>query len=123
VAFATYDYVKRILLTYPRATITDENSKSRLRAPAELLAGGIAGWAGQSLSYPFEIVRRTMQIAGRNEKTGVKRIGILDTGREIYGARGVRGFFVGLTIGYIKVVPMSAVSFFVFEGVKRFLDY
>jgi solute carrier family 25 protein 16 len=97
------------MLKYPRAVITDQNNKTRLRAPAELLCGGVAGWAGQSLSYPFEIIRRTMQIAGRNEKDGVKRIGIAETAKEIYRARGVRGFFVGLTIGYIKVVPMSAV--------------
>jgi solute carrier family 25 protein 16 len=111
------------MLTYPSAIITDEHTnKTRLRAPAELLCGGVAGWAGQSLSYPFEIIRRTMQIAGRNEKVGARRIGIYETAGEIYRARGLRGFFVGLTIGYIKVVPMSAVSFFVFEGVKRFLE-
>ena len=39
----------------------------------------------------------------------------------IYAERGVRGFFVGLTIGYVKVVPMVATSFFVYERGKYYL--
>jgi len=32
--------------------------------------------------------------------------------------RGFRGFFVGLTIGYAKVVPMVAASFYTYERLK-----
>lgn len=141
-------------------TVADHRNEGKMRlwVPAELLCGGIAGWAGQTLSYPFEIIRRTMQISGRisaaqenvssevssrpqssghvksgsldTRETLAQRAsrgksrtakGLADTIKEIYAKRGPRGFFVGLTIGYIKVVPMSAVSFMVFEGVNRFL--
>jgi hypothetical protein len=33
-----------------------------------------------------------------------------------------RGFWVGLTIGYVKVVPMVAVSFYVYERAKGSLE-
>jgi solute carrier family 25 protein 16 len=35
--------------------------------------------------------------------------------------RGIRGFFVGLTIGYVKVVPLAAVSFYTYERMKLIL--
>lgn len=47
-----------------------------------------------------------------------QRHGIIETGRKIWLERGFRGFWVGLTIGYIKVVPMAATAFFVYERLK-----
>jgi solute carrier family 25 protein 16 len=41
--------------------------------------------------------------------------------RAIWTAGGWRGFFVGLSVGYLKVVPMTAVSFAVWQGGKRVL--
>jgi solute carrier family 25 protein 16 len=34
---------------------------------------------------------------------------------------GARGFYVGLTIGYLKVVPMTGISYMVWEAGKRVL--
>jgi solute carrier family 25 protein 16 len=47
-----------------------------------------------------------------------RRLGITETARAIWLERGFRGFWVGLTIGYVKVVPMVAVSFYVYERAK-----
>lgn len=44
------------------------------------------------------------------------RLGIAETAGRIYKETGFRGFWVGLTIGYIKVVPMVAVSFLLTRG-------
>jgi solute carrier family 25 protein 16 len=46
------------------------------------------------------------------------RLGLADTARTIWLERGFRGFWVGLTIGYMKVIPMVATSFFVYERLK-----
>ena len=46
------------------------------------------------------------------------RLGMGETTRRIWMERGFRGFWVGLVIGYIKVVPMVAVSFYVYERAK-----
>jgi len=46
---------------------------------------------------------------------------IAETMRRIWLERGIKGFFVGLTIGYVKVVPMVAVSFYVYERSKWLL--
>jgi solute carrier family 25 protein 16 len=46
------------------------------------------------------------------------RLKIFETLRLIHLEKGFRGFWVGLTIGYIKVVPMVATSFFAYERIK-----
>lgn len=49
------------------------------------------------------------------------RLRMAETARLVWAERGFRGFWVGLGIGYFKVVPMSAVSFLVYERGKRLL--
>lgn len=86
---------------------------------AELLSGGIAGLVSQTASYPLEVIRRRMQVGGVVGDGHRLRIG--ETARRIWVEKGWRGFWVGLGIGYFKVVPMVAVSFFVYERGKLLL--
>ena len=90
--------------------------KAQLSAPAELTSGAIAGLVSQTASYPLEVIRRRMQVGGAVGDG--HRLTIAETARRIFLERGWRGFFVGLSIGYIKVVPMSATSFYVWERGK-----
>ncbi|KAI9347268.1 mitochondrial carrier domain-containing protein [Obelidium mucronatum] len=112
----------------------DEDGKSRqLTWWAQLTVGGLSGLIAQTASYPFEVIRRHMQIAGKIESlnggsgtssNGVKKFpSTLEMTRFIYRKRGFRGFFVGLSIGFMKVVPMHAVSFYVYEYMKVVLDF
>jgi solute carrier family 25 protein 16 len=87
-----------------------------LNAPFELFAGAVAGLVSQTSSYPIEVLRRRMQVGGAVGDG--HRLGLAETARIIWLERGFRGFWVGLTIGYIKVVPMAAVAFFVYERAK-----
>jgi solute carrier family 25 protein 16 len=87
-----------------------------LRAWAELATGAIAGFVSQTVSYPFEVVRRRMQVGG--VVGDGHRLTMVEVGRSILRERGWRGFFVGLGIGYVKVVPMVATSFYVYERMK-----
>ena len=87
---------------------------------ADLLIGAASGVIGQTASYPFEIVRRRMQVGGLTHPDRWLRWG--ETVRAVWDSGGWRGFYVGLSIGYLKVVPMTAVSFAVWQGSKRLLD-
>jgi solute carrier family 25 protein 16 len=51
-----------------------------------------------------------------------KFVSFMDTTKEIYKVKGIKGFYVGLSIGYLKVTPMVAVSFAVYERMKQALD-
>ncbi|KAJ1733504.1 coenzyme A transporter [Coemansia biformis] len=94
--------------------------KRELKAWAELTAGGISGVVAQTVSYPIELVRRRMQIAGVHSPA--ERVRATQIIRQVWSSAGARGFFVGLTIGYVKVVPMFAVSFYTYEKLKAIFD-
>ena len=93
-----------------------QNSRPRLTNAAELVSGALAGLVSQTSSYPLEVIRRRMQVGGAVGDGRRLRIG--EMVRRIWVERGVQGFFVGLSIGYLKVVPMVAVSFWVYERTK-----
>ncbi|OAP64890.1 hypothetical protein AYL99_00862 [Fonsecaea erecta] len=98
---------------------TQVHRRAQLTAPAELTSGAIAGLVSQTSSYPLEVIRRRMQVGGAIGDG--HRLTIAETARRIWLERGWRGFFVGLTIGYVKVIPMVATSFYVYERSKWLL--
>ncbi|KAJ2781406.1 coenzyme A transporter [Coemansia javaensis] len=104
----------------PTHTKGRRRRKPELKAWAELASGGVSGVVAQTASYPFELVRRRMQITGAHSPS--ERVGAAQIVRSVWSTSGVRGFFVGLTIGYLKVVPMFAVSFFTYERLKVLFD-
>lgn len=87
-----------------------------LRAWAELATGALAGLVSQTLSYPLEVVRRRMQVGG--VVGDGHRLTMMEVSKNIYKSKGLRGFYIGLGIGYVKVVPMVATSFYVYERMK-----
>ncbi len=104
--------------TLPQPRNAPPGKPAPLRSWAELLAGGVAGLISQTASYPLEVIRRRMQVGGAVGDGHLLRI--TETARLIMQERGMRGFFVGLTIGYVKVVPMAAASFYTYERLKSF---
>lgn len=96
-----------------------ERKPAQLTAGAELFAGGLAGFVSQTASYPLEVIRRRMQVGGAVGDG--HRLRMREVAGAVWREAGVRGFFVGLGIGYFKVVPMSATSFFVYERAKFWL--
>lgn len=105
--------------TLPRPSNLAPNKPNPLRSWAELLSGGIAGLVSQTASYPLEVIRRRMQVGGAVGDG--HRLKIAETAGRIWMEKGWRGFFIGLSIGYVKVVPLAAVSFYVYERGKIWL--
>ncbi|KAF2661304.1 mitochondrial carrier [Lophiostoma macrostomum CBS 122681] len=91
---------------------------AQLRYWAELSSGGFAGFVSQTVSYPLEVIRRRMQVGG--VVGDGHRLSIAEVTRRIFIEKGWRGFFVGLSIGYVKVVPMAATAFYVYERGKYY---
>ncbi|KAF8268348.1 mitochondrial carrier domain-containing protein [Lactarius quietus] len=113
--FLTWDYLRATLVP-----ISPDGRPPRATPMADLGIGALAGAVAQTVSYPFEVVRRRMQIGGLTQPGRWLRWG--ETVRAIWTRGGPQGFFVGLSIGYLKIVPMNAVSFAVWQGMKRILD-
>lgn len=98
---------------------SDPHKPAQLKVWAQLTAGGFAGFFAQTVSYPLEVIRRRMQVGG--VVGDGHRLSMAETARQIRSERGYRGFFVGLSIGYMKVIPLAATSFFVYERGKFYL--
>lgn len=117
-SFLTHDVIRDWLRSPALAPYTiDSQSRTRLTAVSQLSCGAIAGIVAQTVSYPIEIIRRRMQVGNMVDN----KAGMVKTAQYIFLERGVRGFYVGLTIGYVKIVPMVATSFYVYDRMKRFL--
>ncbi|WPH04654.1 mitochondrial carrier domain-containing protein [Acrodontium crateriforme] len=99
-----------------KAQIEATNKPAPLRAWAELTTGALAGFVSQTISYPLEIIRRRMQVGG--VVGDGHRLTMVEVARNIARERGWRGFYVGLGIGYVKVIPMMATSFYAYERFK-----
>lgn len=105
--------------TLPQPENAPAGKAAPLRSWAELFAGGVAGLVSQTASYPLEVIRRRMQVGGAVGDG--RRLQISETAALIMRERGLRGFFVGLTIGYVKVIPMAATAFYTYERAKMWL--
>ena len=107
----------------------------------KLACGALAGSISQTLTYPFDVLRRKMQVTGMNA-LGYKYNGALDALQHILRDEGVRGLYRGLwpnlrecptsygcVMGNsgelmgatVKVAPSIATSFFTYELVKELL--
>ena len=123
-SFLTHDTASDLLrhpsiakyTTLPRQRKQADDKPAPLRYWAELASGGIAGLISQTASYPLEVIRRRMQVSGAVGDG--HRMRLRETARLIFREKGMRGFFVGLTIGYVKIIPMSAISFYTYERMK-----
>jgi len=113
-AFLAWGYLRANLVP-----VAPDGHRPRAMPLADLGIGALSGALAQTVSYPFEVVRRRMQVGGLTQPGRWLRWG--ETARAIWMRGGARGFFVGLGIGYLKIVPMNAVSFAVWQGMKRLL--
>lgn len=106
---------------YLRSRFMPSDNPAKRPTPfADLGIGAASGVIAQTVSYPFEVIRRRMQIGGIQNPDRWVRWG--ETVSTIWKSRGWRGFYVGLGIGYLKVVPMTGISFAVWQSCKRLLD-
>jgi len=112
VSFWAHDWVGDILRShalakYTLSPVSPRNEREarhpKLKNQWEAVAGGIAGLLAQTSSYPIEVVRRRMQVGGAVGNREMKSV--WQTVKSIYAFGGLRGFYVGLSIGYIKVFP------------------
>lgn len=79
----------------------------RSKTSIDLISGALAGAISQTAAYPFEVVRRRQQVGGIIRPGSM--LGMVETTQWIWKTSGWRGFYVGLSIGFLKVVPMTSI--------------
>jgi len=100
-------------------------------APVENLAcGWVSGLVSKTAVHPLDVVKKRFQVAGmhRSESYGmpiareVYREGITSCMLHIVRTEGVRGIYKGLFPSLLKAAPSAAVTFTVYDRVRRWLD-
>lgn len=94
-----------------------------LTIPARLLCGGIAGAVAQSFSYPLDVTRRHMQLGMMHHANHKYSSSMLQTIKMIYKENGIiKGLYRGMSINYLRAIPMVSVSFTTYEIMKQILQ-
>ena len=91
--------------------------------------GAVAGTTGQTVAYPFDVVRRRLQVSGWQGAQGlhaeaghaVAYKGMMDCFSRTVKEEGMGALFKGLAPNYLKVVPSIAIAFVTYEQVKEVL--
>ncbi|XP_031396552.1 probable mitochondrial adenine nucleotide transporter BTL3 [Punica granatum] len=78
-----------------------------------LLYGAIAGACAEATTYPFEVVRRQLQLQARTA-----RLGAVATCMKIVEQGGVPALYAGLIPSLLQVLPSAAISYFMYECMK-----
>ena len=81
-----------------------------------LFIGAASGAIGQTISFPFDVVRKRMMIRDENGNKLYKSMG--ECFSKTYKNEGLGGFFRGIGINMVKIVPYSALQFTINEEAK-----
>jgi solute carrier family 25 folate transporter 32 len=100
VQFPVYEQLKRTLRGHRH-----EESAADL-----LLASGLSKMTASLLTYPHEVIRSRMMDA--RTAGGVSFVA---TCAKIYRAEGVLGFYAGLPVSLIRVIPNTCMTFLTYE--------
>lgn len=78
-----------------------------------MLYGAIAGCCAEAATYPFEIVRRHLQMQVKATKMNA-----FATALKIVNEGGVLALYVGLIPSMLQVLPSASISYLVYELMK-----
>ncbi|XP_004470580.1 solute carrier family 25 member 16 isoform X1 [Dasypus novemcinctus] len=124
VSFFTFGTLKSVGLSYAPTLLgrpsSDNPNVLVLKTHINLLCGGVAGAIAQTISYPFDVTRRRMQL-GTVLPEFEKCLTMRETMKYVYGHHGIRkGLYRGLSLNYIRCIPSQAVAFTTYELMKQF---
>jgi len=94
VQFPVYEQLKKTL----------RHTKHQESALDLLVASGLSKMTASLLTYPHEVIRSRMMDARTN-------VGFWQTCRKIHGAEGFLGFYAGLPVSLIRVIPNTCITF------------
>ena len=95
--------------------------------------GAISGLFAQTITYPIEVTRRRMQTLGLvgtdtafgnlgvQEKASAGPPTMISTIRNLYAEQGLRGFYKGVSMNWMKGPVAFSISFTTYDTVKSLM--
>ncbi|KAF7724738.1 hypothetical protein EC973_000766 [Apophysomyces ossiformis] len=110
-------------LTHDAEVVFPPTDEAARNAYKYLAAGGIAGAVSRTCTAPFDRLKVYLitQTTCQTGTGGPSSLSIAGALRNIYGQGGFRAFFVGNGLNVMKIIPESAIKFYVFETAKTVL--
>lgn len=106
VQFPTYEYFKQC---------SRDRKQGQPETPLELLlASGSAKMCASLLSYPHEVLRSRMMDSRKDTAPTLR-----GTALQIWSKEGFAGFYTGLPVTLIRVIPNSCITFLTYELLLR----
>lgn len=112
------EYALEDELFYNLRKVDTETGEEKLGFVLTLLCGAASGTFSTLLTFPFDTVRRRMQIQGQHV-CPEDRLSGMQMIRALLKKDGMKGFYRGLTPEVLKVVPMVGTMFTVYELLKE----
>ncbi|GJQ11807.1 hypothetical protein GpartN1_g3598.t1 [Galdieria partita] len=109
-AFITYDLLKTFVPEEDKVWMHIHISKLSLSAATGVIA--------QTITYPFDTVRRRMQM---NSRSGLKKYNnILDCILSMWRNEGFRSFYRGTMINMMKTIPGISIQIYAYDLLKEY---
>jgi solute carrier family 25 phosphate transporter 23/24/25/41 len=89
-----------------------------LRPYETLGCGAASAMTASFILFPVDLLRRQMQMVGLHGRDPLYS-GSIDAVKHIYKTRGLSGFYCGLPAELIKVTPNMAITFLVYDQIKK----
>lgn len=110
-----YHYLERVcLVDIGEQTVIPEGISHHIHASRYLIAGGVAGATSRTATAPLDRLKVVLQVQ-------TTRARIMPAIRGIWREGGFLGFFRGNGLNVLKVAPESAIRFYSYEMLKRFI--
>jgi solute carrier family 25 phosphate transporter 23/24/25/41 len=88
----------------------------------KLLLGATAGGVAQTMTYPFDLLRRRFQVLTMGTaELGFQYTSVWNALETIVKTEGFKGLYKGLTTNLFKVVPSMAVSWLTYDVMKEWM--
>jgi len=121
--FYTVDSSKRIALQRNPELFGKRDPKTgelTLKTQSRLLFAAASAAIANTVGYPLDVTRRRMQLALLSSDTARFSENAFKTLKLIYHENGItRGLYRGLSINYLRVVPLFAVQYSMNDSIKE----
>lgn len=122
ISYTVYGSLKEYALDddlfYNLRKVDDESGEQSLGFRLSLLCGAASGTLSTLATFPFDTIRRRMQIQSLHFEEA-ERLTSMQQIRSIIQSEGPKGLYRGLTLELLKVVPMVGTMFTVYEILKK----
>ena len=125
---AMFPYVGVEFMVYETLKKQWQASVGPISVAVLLLFGALSGAAGQASAHPLDVIRRRLQMQSMNNKKSGSE-GSKNTYNNMFTGlyrvqkeEGIAALFNGLGPACLEKIPSTAIGYFIYEAMKKFLQ-